>query len=60
MDALDLLTTRRSVRELVEPAPDELELETVFQAASTVAAGLHVVFLPLFQFGFDAPLFQLR
>ena len=35
-------------------------LETVFQTASTVAAGLHVVFLPLFQFGFDAPLFQLR
>ena len=31
MDALDLLTTRRSVRELVEPAPDELELETVFR-----------------------------
>ena len=36
MDALDLLTTRRSVRELVEPAPDELELETVFQAATQV------------------------
>ena len=35
-------------------------LETVFQTAFKVAAGLHVVFLPLFQFGFDAPLFQLR
>ncbi|ASP17401.1 nitroreductase family protein [Neisseria sp. 23W00296] len=36
MDALDLLTTRRSVRELTAPAPDELELETVFQAATQV------------------------
>ncbi|MGF6147191.1 Putative NAD(P)H nitroreductase ydjA [Kingella potus] len=36
MDALDLLSTRRSVRELTEPAPDELELETVFQCATQV------------------------
>lgn len=36
MDALALLTTRRSVRELVEPAPDELDLETIFQAATQV------------------------
>ena len=35
-------------------------LETVFQMAFKAVAGLHVVFLPLFQFGFDAPLFQLR
>ena len=36
MDALDLLTTRRSVRELTAPAPDELELETIFQSATQV------------------------
>lgn len=36
MDALTLLTTRRSVRDLREPAPDELDLETIFQAATQV------------------------
>lgn len=36
MDALTLLTTRRSVRDLREPAPDELELETILQAATQV------------------------
>lgn len=36
MDALTLLTTRRSVRELTAPAPDAQQLETMFQAATQV------------------------
>lgn len=36
MDALTLLTTRRSVRELREPAPNAQDLETMFQAATQV------------------------
>lgn len=36
MDTLELLTTRRSTKSLTTPAPDELQLETMLQAASQV------------------------
>lgn len=36
MDTLELLTTRRSTKSLTAPAPDELQLETMLQAASQV------------------------
>lgn len=36
MDSLDLLTTRRSTKNLSEPAPDELQLDTILQAATQV------------------------
>lgn len=36
MNALDLLTTRRSVRLLAEPAPDAAQLEAILQAATQV------------------------
>ena len=36
MDTLELLTTRRSTKSLQAPAPDELQLETMLQAASQV------------------------
>ncbi len=36
MNTLDLLTTRRSVRLLTEPAPDAAQLETILQAATQV------------------------
>lgn len=36
MDALELLTTRRSTKTLGLPAPDELQLHTILQAASQV------------------------
>ncbi|MDO4696520.1 MAG: nitroreductase family protein [Neisseria sp.] len=36
MDILELLTSRRSTKTLAEPAPDELQLETILQAATQV------------------------
>ena len=36
MDILDLLTTRRSSKNLTAPAPDELQIETMLQAATQV------------------------
>lgn len=36
MDILELLTTRRSTKNLSAPAPDELQLETIIQAATQV------------------------
>ncbi|MDK4688877.1 nitroreductase family protein [Kingella negevensis] len=36
MDILELLTTRRSCKTLSAPAPDELQLDTIFQAATQV------------------------
>lgn len=36
MDILELLTTRRSTKTLTAPAPDELQLETIIQAATQV------------------------
>lgn len=36
MDILDLLTTRRSCYALTSPAPDELQLDTILQAATQV------------------------
>ena len=36
MDCLDLLTTRRSTKNLSAPAPDELQLDTILQAATQV------------------------
>lgn len=36
MDTLSLLTTRRSTKQLREPAPDELQLESILQAATQV------------------------
>ena len=36
MDTLDLLTTRRSNKSLRAPAPDELQLDSILQAASQV------------------------
>lgn len=35
-DALTLLTTRRSTKNLTTPAPDELQLDTILQAATQV------------------------
>ena len=36
MDTLELLTTRRSNKSLRAPAPDELQLDSILQAASQV------------------------
>ncbi|MDO4433291.1 MAG: nitroreductase family protein [Alysiella sp.] len=36
MNALHLLTTRRSTKNLAAPAPDELQLDTIIQAATQV------------------------
>lgn len=36
MDTLELLTTRRSTKNLAAPAPDELQLDTILQAATQV------------------------
>lgn len=36
MDTLSLLTTRRSTKQLRAPAPDELQLDTILQAATQV------------------------
>ena len=36
MDSLELLTTRRSSKNLRAPAPDELQLDTILQAATQV------------------------
>lgn len=36
MDTLELLTTRRSTKNLTTPAPDELQLDTILQAATQV------------------------
>ena len=36
MNAIDLLTTRRSVRHLAEPAPNDAQLEIILQAATQV------------------------
>lgn len=36
MDSLDLLTTRRSSKKLSTPAPDELQLDSILQAATQV------------------------
>ena len=36
MDSLELLTTRRSSRNLTAPAPDELQLDSILQAATQV------------------------
>ncbi|MDO5357448.1 MAG: nitroreductase family protein [Conchiformibius sp.] len=36
MDILDILTTRRSTKTLCAPAPDELQLDTILQAATQV------------------------
>lgn len=36
MDSLTLLTTRRSTKTLAEPAPDELQLDSILQAATQV------------------------
>ena len=36
MDSLELLTTRRSSKNLCAPAPDALQLESILQAASQV------------------------
>lgn len=36
MDTLTLLTTRRSTKNLAAPAPDELQIETILQAATQV------------------------
>lgn len=36
MDILELLTTRRSTKNLTPPAPDELQLESILQAATQV------------------------
>lgn len=36
MDMLELLTTRRSTKNLTLPAPDELQLDTILQAATQV------------------------
>lgn len=35
-DSLELLTTRRSTKNLTAPAPDELQLDTILQAAGQV------------------------
>lgn len=36
MDALQLLTTRRSEKKLTAPAPDKAQLDVIFQAALNV------------------------
>ncbi|MDO4997181.1 MAG: nitroreductase family protein [Neisseria sp.] len=36
MDALELLTTRRSTKNLAAPAPDELQIDSILQAATQV------------------------
>lgn len=36
MDTLELLTTRRSTKTLTAPAPDELQLDSILQAATQV------------------------
>lgn len=36
MDTLELLTTRRSTKNLTAPAPDELQLDSILQAATQV------------------------
>ncbi len=36
MDTLELLTTRRSTKNLISPAPDELQLDSILQAATQV------------------------